>query len=203
MVLFRFRIFHVISFTRSTIKYLSTLPLTKLTNILTNTNQIQQPLAQNILIGNTWTKTSNLKKVSIMLFINRLCESPDFEMLETVTTEYNWLCTQSKLSSLSTSFAMSGILLGAFTSGIFADWIGRKRTMLFYSVGASISCFILAVVPNSELCYVCMRPITILENWLKAVVSVLIVWITTWIKKKVCSWWIFNKLYLCDGDRRT
>ena len=122
----------------------------KLNRTFPKITQTKQKYVPSLLQGNVSKKLH----FGNFIHISQNILSPQFEMEETVTLEYNWLCSRNFLSNLTirvvivqtykvyfcviqkvclsnilltmilTSLAMSGILFGAITSGVLADKIG-------------------------------------------------------------------------------
>ena len=59
--------------------------------------------------------------------------SPNNTFIETVATQFHWVCDTAAIpvSSISTSIFMCGLFFGALGLGNLSDAIGRRRTMLF------------------------------------------------------------------------
>ncbi|VDN56617.1 unnamed protein product [Dracunculus medinensis] len=67
---------------------------------------------------------------------------------QSVNYEFHFFCGNAGKVKMSTSVQMLGIMFGAMTFGQLSDSIGRRKTLIFGSVGLIISGFLSTFAPN-------------------------------------------------------
>ncbi|XP_074649109.1 organic cation transporter protein-like [Tubulanus polymorphus] len=137
--------------------------------ILTLMDLSNQPVSMLFIFSHyvpPWTCLRLAENASLPNNTDRLCSFNgskcvefDYDFTNALTsliTEFDLVCDMSYIPKLSISLQMVGVFFGAMVSGYFADWIGRKKTLIAFACLMIVTQIVVGF-SNSWVMYVIVR----------------------------------------------
>ena len=79
------------------------------------------------------------------------CEEWEFDKSQfssTITSEFGLVCGRKYLKSMAQTIYFVGMIFGVFTFGLLADYLGRKKVLIFLLLGISVTGCLTSIMPS-------------------------------------------------------